>query len=457
MFKTKLISTLATLSNEEWSSFRKYLLMHTREESDNYEFFSLIRSRKDRLYTLDDADELRVKYFPQLSSKGLSNLMSRLFNWLEEWLVIQQLQNEKYTSSLALINAYNKRGLFKLADQTARRLKSRIQSEKGLSLEKTKALREMYHLQYYSDNPIKYRSGPKILQDLVDRHFDLFLEQSMLYQLELFNWGKIQNHDFSESYEMLEKSIFEFNATMISTELEILSNLVLHNSANELYILRNRLRKGIYSGGSELHTLVFMYSVTRAMKLWNTGDCMDAELIMDLYDYGLSSEVLMTNGKIPVIRFHNMISSLSAFGGYGPINLFIEKWSEKADTHSIESTKALANAQNAFYHEKYDLIIPLIRDIEFEHHVQKVRALGLHLIAMYEDRLNQYDLLHTFMQNFRRLLRRNRNKLSPRYFKSHLNLIRVIELLLKREIKKTDIDLSEFDQLIYRKWILTHL
>ena len=49
-------------------------------------------------------------------------MLSQLFQWCEEWLIIDQLYKDKYLPDLTLLKALNRRGLFNLADQTARRI-----------------------------------------------------------------------------------------------------------------------------------------------------------------------------------------------------------------------------------------------------------------------------------------------------------------------------------------------
>ena len=119
---SKLINSLSTLSSKEWSSFRKFLLMNTRDDSDNFKIFKFIQLRKDGMDVLENLDTLRMKYFPKFTGKGFSNVMSRLQLWLEEWMVIEEMRSIKYEKELLLVKATNRRGLYDQADQTARKV-----------------------------------------------------------------------------------------------------------------------------------------------------------------------------------------------------------------------------------------------------------------------------------------------------------------------------------------------
>ncbi|NNE13754.1 MAG: hypothetical protein HKN51_02175, partial [Saprospiraceae bacterium] len=197
MNKTKLIRTLNTLTPEEWSSFRKYLLMHTRKGSDNFDFFEFLHIRKDRLSSMVDADIIRERHFAQLTSKGFSNMMSRIFNWLEEWLSIHEFKKQAYQQELMLVKAYNKRGLYKLADRTAKKTEDSITKKPSLGINKNKAIADLYHIQYYSENPIKQFNGGEILSKLSDHYTASVQEYVSTYVLELINFSRIKNIDLS--------------------------------------------------------------------------------------------------------------------------------------------------------------------------------------------------------------------------------------------------------------------
>ena len=101
--------------------------MHTRKGSDNFDFFEYLHKRRERISSITDADGVRENHFPQMTLKGFSNMMSRLFNWLEEWLAIEEFKKQRYQEEVMLVKAYNRRGLYKLANSHAKILKKIFQ------------------------------------------------------------------------------------------------------------------------------------------------------------------------------------------------------------------------------------------------------------------------------------------------------------------------------------------
>jgi len=158
----KFIQALSSFSKSDWLSFKKYLLFKVNEDSEHFKLFTLIQKRKDDLPNKEELDTMRTKYFKGKSVKIFSNMLSQLHQYCEEWLVDDQLYKDKYLPDLILLKAQNRRGLFNLADQTAKKLEKKLLSASKLDLAKSSALAELYHQQFYSDNPIKYRRGTEL-------------------------------------------------------------------------------------------------------------------------------------------------------------------------------------------------------------------------------------------------------------------------------------------------------
>ena len=105
MASPKLFTSLQVLSKEEWLSFRKYLLMYTRAESHNFQCFSLLAERQNQLQEEGLEEHLRLQYFPTLSPKRFSNVLSKLFQWFEDWFAIHSFKKEKFAKEVALVRS----------------------------------------------------------------------------------------------------------------------------------------------------------------------------------------------------------------------------------------------------------------------------------------------------------------------------------------------------------------
>ncbi|MBT8232055.1 MAG: hypothetical protein KJN84_05485 [Bacteroidia bacterium] len=453
MKTSKLITALMTLNKEEWFLFRKYLLYETSEESEIFGLFTFYQSRKGRLEKLDDTDEIRQKHFSDYAPKIFLNLNSKLYNLFEDWLAYYQFKSEPHQSQLSLLKALNKRGLYKHADQVAKSIGKRIEKNQLLSMDDIKASNAVNHLQYFSNNPIKYNSGTALLEGTIDNHLAFINIQSSLYLTELINFSKVQNQDYSQLISQLKSHLNDSTSPLEKKSLQLPKLFVDPNE--KLFIkLKDFLFENKLQYPSEFHTLFTLYLLSISLKLWSKNLISSPNPILELYDYIFEKDVISENGKIPVIRFHNIIGSLSTFKNDEWLKGFISNWINKVDTSQKLATKCLAEAQVSFSMENYDQILNLLSGLEYDTIDQKVRARSLELIAFYKDEDKKHDLFFNSAHNFKRLLKRHKNHISEKLYKANNNLILLLEKIIKSDYKNLDINLSHYDYLIHRSWCI---
>ena len=102
------------------------------------------------------------------------------------------------------------------------------------------------------------------------------------------------------------------------------------------------------------------------------------------------------------------------------------------------------------------MILQLLRNFSSNDLVEKIRANGLAIIALYKEAANPI-LLQTQINNFKTTLNRNKPIISQFQLESYFNLIKVIEWLMCCDDRKGSLDLAEITILIYRNWYASEL
>ncbi len=444
---------LNDLDPNEWKSLEKYISIYHSVESMPFQTFIYLKENKCKLLEIGNSEDIQKTIFPDSTPKTFINLYSNLFQIAEEWLLAYEINKGKKEKYLRLNQIYNERGLYKFADQKEKKLLSLLNKGKGYSFQKHKFKTELLHQTYYSDNPQKYQKGSKMLNDLTSSFFDLTIIQSLLFRVELHNWAKLTQQDLDVQKQLLEDLIQISPHNVVYDALIDLKKVVLEEDVEAFINLREKIYRKEFDPKSKLHEWLVIYLLNSAIQLWHKNLYVDGSENAKLIEYGLKTGALTKSGKIPLQRFHNLISTLGTLKDYEWNIQFIEKWKDNVQTENIASTESLARAQIAFIFEKYDEILEFIRDVEFEVYGQKILALGLELIGLYHDRDNSYATLRSFISNFKRTLKRNRLKSSDAYYKSNLNLIKVVEKLMIRDFKKVTIRPENYDHLLYRKWV----
>jgi hypothetical protein len=450
MKDTKLIKALETLTKEEWGDWRKFLLMHTYETSEIYHLFTILQQKKNQLNNLETSEDLINKHFPKLSSKAFSNLMAKLYQLLESWLAINEMQASPYDEQLYLVKSLNKRGLFDQANYAANKLEQLISSNDKIDLDKSAALSILFHSQYYSDNP----AGKILLDKLINAHCATYQDTSALYAIELVNWGGIANIDYNKELDILYQSCLHFKPSTTSSLNPAIKNIYLNSDVDAYNEVAEALYNGRFTFGSELHLVVTNYLEILSRKLFMKGKLENVQEVTKMQAYAL--EVFSKTGtcKIPNARFQNIVSTLSFMNSYEWTRQFIDEWIDKVETKNKEASKDLAYALNCFYHENYNTIMEYTRHTTYDDIYQKSRALVLQLIGLYYNRNENYDLFLTTKSNFNNFLKRNKSDIVTSTYIGISNLLNIIDLLAKKDFKKVEIDLNKYENIVYRSWVI---
>lgn len=457
MKNLKLIDGLLMLRKEEWISFRKYILMYCSKTSDNYKLLDFLFSIRGNLSEHPDLETIKKPLFDEMTVKSFSNLMSRIFNWFEEWLIWYMNKKDKVACDIELVKIYNRKGAFNLADKTYRRVEKNILNENRLDLSRDKNLYQLHHNHYFSDNPVKYRRHGEILESLVSFYLLQFKEQSFLYIAELHNWGVNQNHDYSKEIDLLT----EMGGLIKDSKTSGVINLIIRTVSEldkEAYMeLRTVVMTNQIKPDTELYILATFYTVNFSMRLWNSGKITNPQIVMDAYDFGLRSGVLISTGKMPVVRFLKMIGTLGLIETSTKTYKFIDKWIHLVDSENLESIHAVAYAHLKFIERKYDDIIPLLLGKKYSEDAIKLRASSLELISLYSDRQNNYSLLRNRLNNFKRVLRSIGRTKSNITYLSYMNFAKILDLLIKRDFLKMRISIENYSPIVYKKWLETEI
>lgn len=443
----KLIQALITLEKDEWIAFRKYLLMHTSIESDNYKIFAYLQKRKEKLDALPEIEILRKKYFPDLSQKSILNVFSRLYLWLEDWLVYYTMKKDKMKSDLLLVKQLNRRGLYNLADQKAKQLHKQLANQEGLSITLSRIKSELYYNQYYSDNPIKHDVHDDLFPKLFNSTKRYHSEIENLLEAELCNRQVVHNKDYSKLLSEPIKS-------------DLNQSLLLLFDALEKYDLHSfqKIKRELYSGkfvqGSDVQIIITYYLLNLVSRLYNINSEIKATDIADVYSYAIESGVLLSNGKIPTTRFNNLISTIAQSSTLEETSTFINKWIYFVDTNNIKAYKDLSEARNLYFHQRYVDIPNSILLHSYSNPEDKLLALGFTLISLFEDKKIDYDIAFDYSINMKRTIKRNKKKLNQTFMKSCLNFIRIIDLLYSNRKKKVEININDYHPLFFKDWII---
>lgn len=447
----KLILVLDQLESKEWRALKKFVLMYTREKSDNFDLFTLLRKNIHRLNTNNDIKEFHLTYFPQMTAKVFFNMMSRLTLWVEDWMVYEDIKKSDQ-KDIRLIRLYNSRGLYKESNTIARKAIKTAKNKPGLSLIATENLAKIYYYQYFSNNPIKFRDS-KLLQNLALCQIKNFHNSILVTRNQLTYSKIIQAQSVTDDNISLSTIINVLPKTKLTDHLNHIYKLVSKSDASSLLYIKNNLERNSILKQSDLHVLSTNYLFEKAPSLWAKNKISDPKIIIDIINYSIDSGVLFTSEKISYRLWHNIIAIISNSINFDQSIKFIEQRISKVNTSNIHSLKCLSLAQVCFHQRRFHEIREHILNMKTIEPNQKNRANSLFIISLYKDRKNNFKLFIDFANNFIRQLKRSKSKLSSNMFNAYYNLTLTLISLAKSDFDESITIIEDSRHILYRKWL----
>ena len=450
MLKSTLTLVLTSLTKEEWLGFHKNLLGITKSSTDLYKLFFYFKKNKNRLEKLPDLEIVRSLHFEHLTTKGLSNLMSKLMGILECWLAAQLLEKTAYQKELLLIKTYNNRGLYKLANRVAQKLETKIlKGDVGLHVEN---LTKLYDAQYYSNNPIK-SENPTLFKDLINCFTQDTKNKSLLYLLELENKSSKRGYAYAEKEKkQLEKVACIEVKNDLAIILESFLEAIQIPNEDKLRKSLNQIEQLSIEKGSDIYLILISYLALSLRGLYHKNQLKNLDLFVETHQLRFEAIKQNSNHKLLPVHFFNQVNLISIYSGYDKTSTFISNWSSSVHSKFPESVLSFAKALNAFRNERYEALPELLSISKFDNFQYKMESIMLLIIAHYKS--GNEELLYSMIPNFKKQLKRNKTHLGARNYLAINNLVDVILLLSKSNYDRTiSVDLADFQPIFYKNWI----
>jgi len=449
--QTKLIQALQIITPSEWLQLKKFVKMEVSEGSDVYLIYDctskIVRSQSQ----IPDKEDFRVQHFPNMSMKSFLNLCSKLYQIIEKWLVYNNTINDQDKTDVLLVKTFNRRGQYALADKTFNKAKKRLTNQNQFSLSKHHSLYELYRYHYFSENPVKNNNGKEFLEDFAINFIKSFNETSEILLTELISWGNYKNYDYSNTIFLLESSQDIFSRLEVNPITNKILGLRKNESIELLEALISALENGKIKSGSDLEVFAVMYSLSIAIALWRKSKLPKVYLLLKTLNLGLSLGILTTMGKLSEVKFLNFVSILILTSKPYEVERFVDKWAHLLSEETRESSILLAKCYIKRKEEKYNDILLLLRSTNNLNIKEDTRMLSFQIMALYK--LNEFDQVKIAINNFKRRLRYNKNKIGKNIYTSKVNFLKATELLIKSKFTKEKVDLSKFKYLHHKIWL----
>lgn len=459
MYNNRTIEYLQAFQKNDWKEFKKF---QSEKINPGTELEQLIKHFISYQYNLGHKS-LSIEYinqhlFPKKTRKSVSNLFSQFTALIREFLVINQLNDQEHNKKILLIQALNKRHLYREADK----LTAIIEKDLGdAPLDYFNALykQQLHHHIYFSDNPIKYSNRGKIhLQKSIDHLNQYHQHLRALYYLETQNMSIIQ---FKFQYEIDDDFSFDNQGMEGDQLLQITYHLFetrINNKLESAQYLKNTLFEQHHRLSEEVRMNIYIVLRMYFARKANKGDINMAYEVFKLNKLIVKYSYFDYEGQVDPKRFIPVVELAVFLDEIDWAEEFIENHKDNLSVINKNSTIKIARALIHFGKKEYTQTLQILNRLYPKELYYKNIVMRLSLIAYLEDHNGDTYFIQQRIENFKLFYYRNKRFLTKRIYNSSNNLIKVIQMIVAGK-KKEDIlkQMHQMEYIFYRLYLFKKL
>lgn len=208
------------------------------------------------------------------------------------------------------------------------------------------------------------------------------------------------------------------------------SFLTLLEEENDAYYFKLRHLLDVHGGAMPKREAIELYdsALHYCTGKLNRENQVFLQEYFDLFEDGLRKGVFIVNGEMATWRFNNTVAVALRLGKLDWAEQFIEDFKGFLQAETRENTYTFNLARVYRYQRKFDKVLALLRNLEYEDIGYNLISKTMLINAYYE--LDEQDALDSFIESFRVFLNRNKNIPQQRK-KSYLNLLKYVRRLIR--------------------------
>lgn len=435
MQDSKLIKNIRDLPNKSRQRFKTYVNSpYFNQHEKTIELLNYIYKYLDKNPKRLDRHAVFKKLFPkqEYTEQLLFNTMSSLKKLLHGFLAQQRYEEQDFIEDLYLLEATYHNNQFDLLKNRAKQLNRRLDNHPYQDA-------EHYYTQFRYLNTMAYykiqhedRSKAALLQQLNDKLDRYYILEKLRHSCQLTANQILINSQFDYSfldevitYYLKEKERF---AEDISIHLYYTILMSLKDDDNPVHYqaLKQLLQEQILRFSPQEQRDLYNYANNYCVRQINKGQRDFQKELFELYQEGLSSELIFTNGLLNEWNYKNITVLGCILGEFEWTAYFLETYKtylpEKPRENSYNYNMAHLNYSTQRYNEALDHLL-LVRFSDVKYHLNYNNL----LLATYYA-LGDTEALMSLIDTFRIYVIRNR-KMTTDLKKQYTNFLRFAKKL----------------------------
>ncbi len=437
MYNSKLYSILKDFDKYEQNRLRKYVKSPYFNKSealtDLLEIFLEMTdpSKKDRQELDKTVIWQKLGLKKVYDDVRFRKLQSDLLKLIEGFLAQQTYDSNPLHQATYLIEAVGERKFEKMYNGT-------MKTARRLSNQQFFKPANYFYYQYQIE-----KNYFELAQDLntresrynveeIAKHLDAFyLAEKLKYYCAILNQQYVVSHQYKmlfidEIIEHIKKYNYE-DVAQIAIYYQMYLTLIESDNEEHYHMLKDKLQKFIHEFPVKDAEELSFYTLNVCIRHINRGKQKFLQEYFDLHQYLVDRNILYSV-EIPTWAFKNAIVMANRLGKYEWAERFISEFQSKLPESSRENTVRYNLAQLYFYQKKYEDVISLLQEVEYEDVFYNLNSKTLLLATYYE--MEELDPLYSLFDSFRAFINRNKS-IAKEKKKEFLDLIKFTKKLTK--------------------------
>lgn len=470
MHKSKLIRLLQALTTEELRELGYFLdspYFNTNQQVKKL-FKYLRRSHPVYASRRIAKEKAFQKIFPEIAAyedSKMRQVMFKLTRLLEDFLISEEVKQEKSNRQKHLIKALGKRNLYKDFKKEIQENLNELEQRPYKDLEDYQELLFLNHESYFHPKTHRFDTNIQSIEKLMDTLDNYIIMSKLRYGSEMITREKI----LAEKHKIwLLKEIQASEKCNENVVFNILSKLIIlqkeENTQSLFFELKDAFIQYAKAFSFEQKRMILQYLTNHTIQLYNIGQIQFLKEQFELIKFGLSNGLYLENGQMTDNRFTNIAVTGSILKEFDWTNQFINDYQKHLDRSIKKSACHLAQAYWFYHKSEFHEALSYLYDVDYLP-AYGFRVKSLRMRTYYELSLRDksyLEVLKSDLKSFDQFIRRNKH-ISENRKKGYLNLILFTKKLLKQQWAVYDIklskeqlteDLEALHPIFIKKWLL---
>lgn len=462
MENSKLVRLLRTLSPSEVKGFDAYLRAFHAGEEVPIALFGHLRPFYPA-FKAKELDKGRIEQELGLAQtekhKRVSNEASKLYAWLLNFLAWEKFRSEEhkperyFMAMEALREKKLEQEFFSLAKRTSAWL-----DKTPASAWKPLHYMRLAHYKYYYTPTQKWKTDNGGIEEAAAQLHHFFNTANLKYLCELRSRARaLQEEKGTVERYKLPDAVHSGQVFMLARLYGLCEKMLEKDDDEHFDDFYKAFESNKAPLGKEDEHVLLTYLMNAIARRLPRDQERWAPQAFRLYQRALEKGLLITDGYLSDLTFHNIIQLACGVHDLPWAEQFIEKYAGFLVEEGRDSTIALARARIAFEQADFEQPLELLSGIEFKDHSFSLQAKLIQVRCFYE--LEEAEALDSFIKSFGLFLLRNKVVNKQGALKAYQNFLKVLKMMAgpKPSRRKIEAEMEKYDQLVCKSWLKSQL